>query len=67
MWRCLPGTFDDVEVDESFVVIEGRATVECEGVRHELRPGSICVFAAGAETSWSVDETLLKVYVLRPR
>ena len=64
VWRIEPGVVTDVEVEETFVVLDGRATIECEGEIHELRPGSVCVFAAGAETKWTVTETLLKVYVI---
>ena len=57
-------TFTDTEVEETFVVLEGRATVEHVGTSYELGPGSVCAFAAGAETTWIVHETLLKVYVI---
>lgn len=64
VWRIEPGVVTDTEVEETFVVLEGRATIECDGKRHELRPGSVCVFEAGAETTWTVHETLLKAYVI---
>ena len=64
MWRCTPGRFRDVEVDETFVVIEGRATIEFEGGKVEVGPGDVCVLSAGAETVWTVHETLLKGYAL---
>ncbi len=66
MWRCEPGRFRDLEVDESFVVLEGRATIEHQGSAYEVGPGDVCVLPAGAETVWTVHETLLKVYVLQP-
>ena len=66
IWRCTPGRFSDVEVDETFVVLEGRATVEfADGHRIELGRGDVCVLAAGAETVWTVHETILKGYRLR--
>jgi uncharacterized cupin superfamily protein len=64
VWRCTPGRFRDVEVDETFVVIEGRATIEFEGGRVHVGPGDVCVLSAGTETVWTVHETLLKGYVL---
>ena len=64
VWRCTPGRFSDVEVDETFVVLEGRATIELEGARLEVGPGDVCVLAAGARTVWTVHETLLKGYAL---
>ncbi len=65
VWRCTPGRFRDTEVDETFVVLEGRATVEFEsGEVIELAPGMVCTLPAGAETVWTVHETLLKGYRL---
>ena len=64
VWRIEPGVVTDTEAEETFVVLEGRATIECGGESFELGPGSVCVFEAGAETTWTIHETLLKVYVL---
>jgi uncharacterized protein len=64
VWSCTPGRFRDVEVDETFVVIEGRATIEFDGGRVEVGPGDVCVLRAGTETVWTVHETLLKGYTL---
>ena len=62
-WRCTPGTFTDVEVQESFLVITGRATVEFEdGRRLDLKPGATHTFEGGEKTVWTVAETLLKTY-----
>ena len=65
VWRCTPGRLRDVEADETFVVLEGRATIEFAGGRVELGPGDVCVLTAGTETVWTVHETLLKGYSLR--
>jgi uncharacterized cupin superfamily protein len=63
MWRCTPGVVIDVEQDELFVVIEGRATIEVEGGPVlEVAPGSVCVLERGARTTWTVHEPLLKAY-----
>ena len=67
VWRCTPGRFRDVEVDETFVVLEGRATIAYEGGSVEVGPGDVCALAAGTETIWTVHETLLKGYALVPR
>ena len=66
VWKIEPGVVTDTEVEETFVVLDGRATIECDGKSFELGPGSVCVFEAGAETRWTVHETLLKVYVIEP-
>lgn len=63
IWEITPGTVTDVERDEMFVVLSGRATVEVEdGVIIDLVPGSICLLGNGARTTWVVHETLRKVY-----
>jgi uncharacterized cupin superfamily protein len=63
VWRCTAGTLTDVEQDELFVVIEGRATIEVEdGPTIEVSPGSVCVLERGARTTWTVHEPLLKAY-----
>ena len=67
IWRCTPGTVTDVEADETFVVLSGRATIEHDGASHEVGPGDVCVLPAGAETKWTVHETLTKVFVNRRR
>jgi len=63
VWRCTAGTVTDVEADETFVVLSGRATIEHEGRSHEVGPGAVCVLPAGAETRWIVHEAVTKVYV----
>ena len=63
IWRITEGTVTDVEHDEVFVVLEGRATIEVEGgptVR--VGPGDVCVLQRGARTTWTVHEALRKVF-----
>ena len=63
VWRCTTGTVTDVEQDELFVVIEGRATIEiANGPVLDVGPGSVCVLERGARTTWTVHEPLLKAY-----
>ncbi|MEV4247702.1 cupin domain-containing protein [Streptosporangium canum] len=63
IWEITPGTVIDVESDEIFVVLSGRATVEVDGgATVELAPGSVCLLAEGTRTTWIVHETLRKVY-----
>ena len=64
VWRCTEGTVTDVEADETFVVLSGRATIEHEGTSHEVGPGDVCVLPAGAQTRWTIHEAITKVFVL---
>ena len=63
VWQHTPGVSTDVEADELFVVVSGRATVTIEGgPTLELVPGTAAVLHAGDRTVWAVHETLRKVY-----
>ncbi len=67
VWQHSVGTSTDVEADEVFVVLKGRATIEvANGPTLEVGPGDIGILQRGAETTWTVHETLRKVYVLPP-
>ena len=66
VWRCTPGRFSDVEADETFVVIQGRATIEWNGGRIDVGPGDVCSLEAGTETVWTVHETILKGFRIDP-
>lgn len=65
VWEMTPGTMTDVEADEVFVVLAGAATVEfADGTPSlQLRPGDVVRLAAGARTTWTVTETLRKIYL----
>ncbi len=67
VWQHSEGVSTDVEADELFVVLSGRATVEVDGgPTLEVAPGDVGLLPAGARTTWTVHETLRKVYVVRP-
>jgi len=64
VWEMTPGTVTDVEEDEVFVVLAGRATVLMQGLDAvELTPGSVVQLTAGMATTWTVHETLRKLYL----
>jgi uncharacterized protein len=65
VWEMTPGVMSDIEADEVFVVLSGAATVEfADGTDPlTLGPGDVARLAAGAETVWTVTETLRKVYL----
>lgn len=63
IWQITPGVVTDVEANELFVVVSGRATIEVEGgTTLEVGPGSACVLREGDKTTWTVHETLRKAY-----
>ena len=66
VWEHSVGVSTDVEADEVFTVLAGRATVAFDDGRVlELAPGVVAELHAGERTTWTVTETLRKVYVLR--
>ncbi|HSL11201.1 MAG TPA: cupin domain-containing protein [Actinomycetota bacterium] len=63
VWEHTAGVSTDVEVDEVFVVVSGRATIEVEGgPTLDVGPGDVGILEAGARTTWRVHETLRKVF-----
>ncbi|HET8970672.1 MAG TPA: cupin domain-containing protein [Candidatus Nanopelagicales bacterium] len=63
IWQHTAGTSTDVESDEVFVVLSGRATIVVEdGPTLQLGPGDVGYLRAGSRTSWTVHEDLRKVY-----
>ncbi len=64
VWEMTPGTEQDTEVDEVFVVLAGHGTVVfADGEVVALAPGVAVRLRAGERTTWTVTETLRKVYV----
>jgi len=66
IWEHTVGVSTDVEEDEVFVVLSGRATVvERGGTPTEFVPGDIGRLAAGTHTTWTVHEQMRKIWVAR--
>lgn len=68
VWECEPGTFTATRdgYDEIATILSGSATVtDGAGVTTELVAGSILVMPAGWTGTWTIHETLRKVYVIR--
>lgn len=65
VWEMTPGVMTDLEADEVFVVLSGSATVEFTdgSPALQLRTGDVVRLAEGAQTTWTVTETLRKVYL----
>jgi 3-oxoacyl-[acyl-carrier protein] reductase len=58
------GTSRDVEADEVFVVVQGRATIsKADGSVMQLKPGTVGVLRAGEVTTWNVLSPLRKVWI----
>ena len=66
IWEHTAGQSVDVEADEVFVVLSGRATISYgDGSVVDVGPGSVVATPAGVATTWTVHEDLRKVYVVR--
>jgi uncharacterized cupin superfamily protein len=64
IWEHTVGTSTDVEADEVFVVLSGRATIACDqGPTIDIGPGDVVTLTEGIATTWTIHETLRKVYV----
>ena len=64
LWEMTEGTARDTEVNEVFVVVSGRGSVEFEdGERIDLAPGVAVRLTAGERTVWTVTERLRKIWV----
>jgi len=66
VWEISPGVSTDIEADEFFVVLSGAATVTFDdgSPALHLKAGTIARLAAGTATTWTVTETLRKVYLV---
>ncbi|MXM64489.1 DUF861 domain-containing protein [Streptomyces sp. HUCO-GS316] len=65
IWQITPGVVTDTEADELFVVLSGSATIEvADGPTLTVGPGDMAVLRAGDRTTWTVHETLRKVYAI---
>ncbi|KUM36392.1 hypothetical protein AR689_20950 [Arthrobacter sp. EpRS71] len=65
IWEVTPGTFKSTRpgFDEVCYILSGEGTItEPDGTSFELRPGTLFVTPSGWEASWTVRETLRKVW-----
>ncbi|MFC9557189.1 cupin domain-containing protein [Rhodococcus sp. NPDC056960] len=64
VWEMTQGTCRDVEIDEFFLVLSGRATVTVNGGPPlALTAGVGLRLHAGDRTIWVVESTLRKIYI----
>ncbi|MCL8250130.1 cupin domain-containing protein [Aeromicrobium fastidiosum] len=67
VWELTAGTLTDTEVDEVFIVLTGRGEVTfADGEVVPVAPGAVVRLRAGERTTWTITETLRKIYVLLP-
>jgi len=67
VWEMSPSVTTDIEVDECFVVLAGEATVAFNDGTPPLalQPGSVGFLKAGTATTWTVRNTLRKIYIAK--
>jgi uncharacterized cupin superfamily protein len=65
VWEITPSVTTDIEADEFFIVLSGSATVSFDDGTPPLRlsAGSVARLAGGTATTWTVTETLRKIYI----
>lgn len=65
-WRSEPAKYDYVfETDETFVVLDGAATIELDtGETVDVKAGDMAYFAAGTRSTWTITEPFRKFVVV---
>ena len=65
VWEMTVGTATDTEVDEVFVVISGRASIHFAADDRTITvgPGDVVRLTEGMQTTWTITETLRKIYI----
>ena len=63
-WQCEPSTFPwEYDERETVYVFEGKVTVQTEdGDEVQIEPGDLVTFPKGLKCTWTVHETIRKVY-----
>ena len=65
-WECEPSTFDwEYSSEEVAHVKEGKVKVKTEWEEVEINGGDIVTFPKGLKCTWTVIETIRKVYTFR--
>ena len=69
IWEMTVGSMYDVEAEEVFIVLAGAGTVVIAPFEDrpahtaELEPGTVMRLSAGMQTTWTITETLRKIYL----
>jgi uncharacterized protein len=63
-WQCEPSTFPwEYDERETAFVFEGKVTVKTDdGEIVQIEPGDLVTFPKGLKCTWTVHETIRKVY-----
>jgi len=66
-WECEPTTFDwEYDEEEWAYVFEGRVKVKTkQGEEVEIKKGNLVCFPKGLKCTWTVLETIKKVYTFK--
>jgi uncharacterized cupin superfamily protein len=66
-WECEPTTFDwQYDEEEWAYVFEGKVKVKPEqGSEVEIKKGDLVIFPKGLKCTWTVIETIKKVYTFK--
>jgi uncharacterized cupin superfamily protein len=66
VWECTPGTFEwSYAWDETVSIVAGRVTITSKGGGSQVfQTGDVANFPIGLEATWTVHETVRKVYAL---
>lgn len=67
LWEVTPGIFSSIRDGHHEIcqIISGAATIEeTDGSTFEIGPGSLFVTPAGWEGTWTVHETLRKIWIV---
>ena len=66
VWECSPGIFDwDYTWDETLTVVAGRVMIKDKGgTSQTFRAGDVVHLPVGLKTTWTVHETIRKVFGL---
>lgn len=69
LWECGPGTIEvpPGDFDEMMCMAAGRATVTQNGADFDLTPATLWVAPRGVSHSWTVHQTVRKLYVIDHR
>ncbi len=63
-WECEPSTFPwEYQDKETCYVFEGKVTVQTpDGLEAHIGPGDLVTFPKGLKCTWTVHQTIRKVY-----